>query len=59
MMRKGFEFTGELSKHGMWFPEGRVEKAFRKDRTWVSQRKRRKNFKIDVLKKRLSVGRKE
>jgi len=43
----------------MWFSEGRVEKAFRKDRTWVSQRKRRKNIQIDVLKKRLSVGRKE
>lgn len=34
-----FEFGRELGEHGMWFPESRIENVFRKDRTWVSQRR--------------------
>lgn len=33
------ELGRELSEHGMWFPESRIENVFRKDRTWVSQRR--------------------
>lgn len=48
-----FEFRGELSKHGMWFPESRVKKVFRKDWTWISQRKGGKKSQIYIVKKRL------
>lgn len=47
---------GKLSKYGMWFLDTRVEKVFRKDRTWVSQRKGGENSQIYIYSEGKSIS---
>lgn len=50
-----FEFRGEFSKYGMWFLGNRIEKVFRKNKIWVSQRKLERNSQMYIAEERLSV----